>query len=67
LPITRCTGFIIGYNLGILFYRFKKMNDKKQFWLIKRLQFKIYRIALPLIGLLSLAAIFYAFDSFEND
>lgn len=36
-PLTRCAGFIIGYNLGIWFFNFKKMQERKEFWLIKRL------------------------------
>jgi hypothetical protein len=27
-PIVRCGGFLIGYNLGIVYYRFKKSHKK---------------------------------------
>ena len=67
LPITRCTGFIIGYNLGILFHEFKKMGEKKQFWVIRHLQSRVCRMGMPLASLAALTAILMVFDSFEKD
>lgn len=64
LPVTRSAGFIIGYNLGIVFYHFKKEPEKENFWLIKKLQKKVFRVALPLVGLLGFVIITYLFYSF---
>lgn len=64
LPITRCTGFIIGYNLGLIFYHFKKLPQKKKFWLIKKLNSKFNRFILPLISFITFGVIFYAFSFF---
>jgi hypothetical protein len=56
MPITRGSGFIIGYDLGIIFYHFKKrgQKDKEKFWIMARLQKKIYRAMIPLVGIIGL-------------
>ena len=64
LPITRCTGFIIGYNLGLIFYHFKKLPQKKKFWLIRKLNSNFNRFILPLISFITFGVIFYAFSFF---
>lgn len=66
LPVTRCAGFIIGYNLGIIFYNFKKMQEKEKFWLIKCLNKKVVRILLQLVGLLGLGVIVFMFYLLAN-
>lgn len=66
LPITRCAGFIIGYNLGIIFYHFKKETEKKDFWLIKLLEKKRNRTLLVLLGLAGLGTIIYFFGTFAD-
>jgi hypothetical protein len=62
MPLTRSGGYLIGYNIGLLYYRFKKTQDKHNFWIIKKLEKKFYRIALPMIGCLGLVGVAISFD-----
>jgi peptidoglycan/LPS O-acetylase OafA/YrhL len=65
-PFVRCGGFLLGYNLGILYFQFKKGHHKEQFWLIKLLNRRIFRIGLPLLGLLGLLGVAISFHNINN-
>ena len=51
LPITRAGGFVIGFNLGIAYFRFRRKKNKDSFWIVRRLKAKLWRILLPLVGI----------------
>ena len=68
MPITRGSGFIIGYNLGIVFYHFKKMQqkDKEKFWIMRKLQQKLYRVFVPLLGVSGFIFIAHLLSEFNS-
>ena len=67
LPITRGAGFLIGYNLGIVFYLFKKrQRDKENFWLMARLQRKAFRVGTPLLGIAGFVVIAWLLSTMDG-
>lgn len=66
-PYVRCGGFLIGYNLGIAYFNFKKDHCKEIFWMIKILKKKIYRILFPLLGIAGLNVVAFSFALSNNN
>lgn len=66
-PYVRCGGFLIGYNLGIAYFNFKKGHCKETFWIVKILNKKIYRIVLPLFGFVGLNIVAFSFAHSNNN
>lgn len=66
MPFVRCGGFLIGYNLGITYYFFKKAQNKESHWLISKLQKRAFRLVLPVLGILGLLVIFLSFHGLKS-
>ena len=66
-PYVRCGGFLIGYNLGIAYFNFKKGHCKDTFWIIKLLKNKINRIVFPLLGFVGLNVVAFSFALSNNN
>jgi peptidoglycan/LPS O-acetylase OafA/YrhL len=53
--------------LGIVFYNFKKDQDKAKFWMIRKfLSKRIYRSGLPLLGFAGLGAVCLLLNLFDS-
>lgn len=65
-PFLRCGGFLVGYNLGILYYQFKREQNKSKFWVIKLLNRRVFRIGIPLSGVVGLFLVAYSFHDLNS-
>jgi surface polysaccharide O-acyltransferase-like enzyme len=56
----------VGYNLGILYYQFKREQNKSKFWVIKLLSKRVFRIGIPLCGVVGLFLVAYSFHDLNS-
>ena len=67
LPFVRCGAFMVGYDLGIIYYEFKRHPNRQEFWLIKILSQPKYRLLITALGFVGLAVIAFSFVAINDD